>query len=441
MACPVAPVETTATLNTTVPGTFTFTPDQSEINEVGGFTLGGAQTGTTYAYTVTGSGGSLATGSGSVTSATQDITGINLSTFADGTVTFNVTLTNAAGNPGTPVTATATIDSTAPTEIALSTSVVPANQPIGTLVGLLQTVGPQSGTDYTYSLVSSGGNSFDNNSFQIVGDELQTNAILTTGQTYTVVVQSTDLPPQSGGTGQSITQLFQISVGNTDPVTPTVALSNNTISGSRTGVGIAAEVGGLSTTGPVVGGQTNYSLVSGAGGDNNSSFQIGTVTVNGQTTSELETVGTLTPGTYTVRVRSTSTYLLTSVLELSPVTGPTAIDLTFDPTQLPSTAFTQAAAAAGLITLSSDAAGSWYPAVTTNAEKPGSLAQTNYQGSYSSFWSSVTAANPSATVNDVVGSSGIDLATNDAWAVIDRSGDYAIGTQVYTEQVFTITVT
>ena len=54
------------------------------------------------------------TGSGSVTSATQDITGINVSTLSDGTLTYSVTLTDAAGNKGTAATATATLDTVAP---------------------------------------------------------------------------------------------------------------------------------------------------------------------------------------------------------------------------------------------------------------------------------------------------------------------------------------
>ena len=38
------------------------------------------------------------TGSGTVTSATQHVTGIDVSSLGDGTLTFSVTLTNAAGN-------------------------------------------------------------------------------------------------------------------------------------------------------------------------------------------------------------------------------------------------------------------------------------------------------------------------------------------------------
>ncbi len=41
----------------------------------------------------------------------------------------------------------------------------------------------------------------------------------------------------------------------------------------------------------------------------------------------------------------------------------------------------------------------------------------------------------------MVGSSGVDLANHDAWAVVDQTGNYAVGVQVYTEQVVTVTVT
>src|SRR5271157_2823075 len=63
-----------------------------------GFVFNGATTGATYNYTVSSSGGGTAvTGSGSVTSATQDVTGINVSTLSGGTLTFSVALTNSAG--------------------------------------------------------------------------------------------------------------------------------------------------------------------------------------------------------------------------------------------------------------------------------------------------------------------------------------------------------
>jgi cyclophilin family peptidyl-prolyl cis-trans isomerase len=96
------------------PSGYTIAPDQTLIGSSSasstGFTFAGAATGTTYSYTINSSGGGTAvTGSGSVTSATQDITGINVSTLVDGTLTYSVTLANSAGAVGTAATSTATL--------------------------------------------------------------------------------------------------------------------------------------------------------------------------------------------------------------------------------------------------------------------------------------------------------------------------------------------
>ena len=96
------------------PSGYTITADQTTINASQetstGFTFAGATTGTTYSYTVTSSGGTgSVSGSGSVTSATQNITGINVSSLSNGTLTYSATLTNAAGNTGTAATATSTL--------------------------------------------------------------------------------------------------------------------------------------------------------------------------------------------------------------------------------------------------------------------------------------------------------------------------------------------
>ena len=204
---------------------FQVTPDQSTVPGGGvgsaGFALTGVEPGGTYSYTISGlsaapivpGGNATVTGSGSVTSNTQDVTGIDLSTLADGTVTFSVTATDAAGAASTPVTATATIDRELPTGIALSTSVALAGQPSGTLVGQLQTVGPESAADYTYALVSvNGGTQSASFPFQISGDDLLTSGgLAAVGTSYNVVVKSTD------PLGKSIQQSVTITVGTSNP--------------------------------------------------------------------------------------------------------------------------------------------------------------------------------------------------------------------------------
>jgi len=425
--------KTTADLASSLSG-FTVAPDQSTINANAvnstGFTLTGVEIGDTFTYTISGTptvsgGASTVTGSGSVTSSPQDVTGIDLSNLADATVTFSVTMTDVAGHTGTPVTATATIDRAAPSAIALSTSVAPAGAALGTQVALLQTVGPQSAASYTYSFVSGAGSS-DNGSFQISGNELLTNAIFSsTGQSsYSIRVRSTDVR------GNSVEQQFLITLSNTDPITPTLTLSNNSIAAGSAGAAVGA-FSMAAATGGVLGSQVDYTLVPGTGSDDNSSFQI--------VGNQLETSGALVSGrTYTVRVRSSSTFLISDAVQVDGTTGPNTFQVTLDPARLPGGGFAQLAADAGLITLSSDpTSGVWNPAVSENKEVHGSLAEPNYLGSYASFQSSLA----SATLSSLVGSSGIDLAANAAWAVVDGPGQYGVGVQVFTERAFTITVT
>jgi hypothetical protein len=78
-----------------------------------GFTLLGAEVGSSYSYTLSSSGGgSPLTGTGTVTSASQSFSGINVSSLPDGTLTLSLTLTDTASNAGTPTTATVNKDTT-----------------------------------------------------------------------------------------------------------------------------------------------------------------------------------------------------------------------------------------------------------------------------------------------------------------------------------------
>ena len=110
----IGPVTTTAILDQTPPSGYTITADQATLNATtaanAGFMLGNAEVGDAYSYTISSSaGGTAVTGSGTVNTATQDITGINLSSLPAGTLTYSVTLTDAAGNSGTAVTTTVTL--------------------------------------------------------------------------------------------------------------------------------------------------------------------------------------------------------------------------------------------------------------------------------------------------------------------------------------------
>ncbi len=81
----------------------------------------------------------------------------------------------------------------APTDIGLVPATLDEQQPVGTTVGTLTTTDPDSNQSFTYSLVSGDG-STDNAKFQIVGNVLKTNAVLSfnTQSTYSVRVRSSD---------------------------------------------------------------------------------------------------------------------------------------------------------------------------------------------------------------------------------------------------------
>ena len=112
-------VDVTAPTGFTVGFTGLDTPSFNAVTAPNGFfDFTGAETGTTYNYTFTSdAGGSPVTGSGTVTSAGQNISPIDLSGLPDGTLTLSVTLTDAAGNVSTPQTATAALDQDGPSVV------------------------------------------------------------------------------------------------------------------------------------------------------------------------------------------------------------------------------------------------------------------------------------------------------------------------------------
>ncbi|SEL22947.1 Por secretion system C-terminal sorting domain-containing protein, partial [Aquimarina amphilecti] len=94
---------TTFNVDNTGPTGFTVSIDQTAINltnETGiDFTFGAAEVGATYNYLFESDGGGTnVTGSGVIATATDQITGINLSGLNDGLITLIVTLTDALGN-------------------------------------------------------------------------------------------------------------------------------------------------------------------------------------------------------------------------------------------------------------------------------------------------------------------------------------------------------
>jgi large repetitive protein len=151
----------TETLNQTVPAGYTITPDKSALNSTtatsAGFTFAGAEVGATYDYAISSDGGGTpVTGSGTVTSATQDVTGINVSSLPNGTLTFSVKLTNGAG-AGEPTTAaTSTLNQTAPSGYSITADQTALTATTATAAGF-SFAGAEVGATYAYTISSDGG--------------------------------------------------------------------------------------------------------------------------------------------------------------------------------------------------------------------------------------------------------------------------------------------
>ncbi|HEY9698799.1 MAG TPA: cadherin domain-containing protein [Trichocoleus sp.] len=183
----------------------------------------------------------------------------------------------------------------APSDITLSANNVDENQPIGTVVGTLSTADPDASSSFTYSLVTGTG-STDNSSFTIdpTTGQLKLNAIpdFETKSTYSIRVQSTDQG------GLSTQKVFTINIKDVNETPTDVALSANRVDEN---VAIGTVVGTLSTTDPDAGDSFTYSLVTGTGSTDNSSFTIDSTT--GQL--KINVVPDFeTQPTYSIRVKS-----------------------------------------------------------------------------------------------------------------------------------------
>ncbi|MCP2671226.1 choice-of-anchor D domain-containing protein, partial [Maricaulaceae bacterium EIL42A08] len=122
----------TITNDDAAPVGYTASFDADPVNNAGAsatsFTLASAVVGTTYDFTISSDGGGTpVTGSGSVTSAGQQVSGIDVSGLGDGTLTLSVTLTDGFGNEGVAATDTAQKETGLPAVAITTTSADPVS--------------------------------------------------------------------------------------------------------------------------------------------------------------------------------------------------------------------------------------------------------------------------------------------------------------------------
>lgn len=181
----------------------------------------------------------------------------------------------------------------APTGITLSgKGSIAENLPAGTVVGTFTATDPDKGDTFTYSLVDQPG-STDNDSFQIVGNALQTNAKLNfeSKNSYAILVRVTDLG------GQTFDKQFRIAVNDANDAPTNLALSAASIPENAPA---KTTVGTFSSADQDFGDTCKYTLVKGEGGEDNGSFKISGLSLTTRKPLDYEA-----KNTYNIRVRAT----------------------------------------------------------------------------------------------------------------------------------------
>jgi MYXO-CTERM domain-containing protein len=179
-----------------------------------------------------------------------------------------------------------------PSDISLSSGSVAENQPANTVVGSLSSIDLDTGDTFTYSLVAGTG-SADNVSFTITSNTLRTNAVFDyeARNSYSIRVRTTDQE------GLYREESFNITVTNVNESPIDISLSDSSVAEEQLTNTI---VGAFSTTDPDNGNTCVYSLVSGTGDADNSSFTITDTILKTDAVFDYEI-----KDSYSIRVRTT----------------------------------------------------------------------------------------------------------------------------------------
>ncbi len=182
-----------------------------------------------------------------------------------------------------------------PTSLDISADTIAEGQPVGTVVGDLETVDPDAGDTFTYTLVDGDGDD-DNASFTISGAQLKSASVFdqSTKSSYTVRVRTTD---QDGLFTEDVITIVVTEV-NTAPTA--IEIDNDDIDENSAD---DTEVGTFTTTDENSTDTHLYSLVTGTGDTDNGAFTIVGDTLRTNANLDFET-----KSTYSIRVRSTDSF-------------------------------------------------------------------------------------------------------------------------------------
>ena len=398
-------VTDTATLDATLPAGHSVSFDDGTLNSTevtsASFTFAGAEVGTDYSYTVTSSGGGApVTGTGVVATATDQVSGIDLSGLSDGTLTLSVILKDAASNSASPVTDTATLDAAAPSGQGVSFDDALIN---GTEAGSASFTfsGAEVGADYSYTISGSGGTPVTG-SGTIASAAEQISGLDLSGLSDGTVTLSVVLTDTAGNSADAVTDTS---------ILDTAVPSGHAVSFDETDFN-ATEATSVSFTfsGAEVGADYNYEIVSTGGGTavagtgtvsdateqvsgiNVSGLNDGTMTLSVKLTDEAGNLAT--PVTDTATLDATESSVVLSSPAASVINGAFDVTVTFDETV--------SGFDAGDISVSNATLG-------------------NFAGSGASYSVTVTPTNDGSVTVDVAAGIAQDVAGNDNTAATQLS--------------------
>ena len=165
---------------------------------------------------------------------TKNSYSIRVKTTDQGGLSFEKTLTIAVNdvneNPS----------NQAPTDLALSATTVNENVPVNTVIGTFSTTDPDTGNNFTYSLIAGTGDT-DNTAFSIVGNQLQINNSpdFETKNSYSIRVKTTD----QGGLSFEKTLTITVNDVNETPSNqaPTALIFQNAVTELAENVNVTPE--------------------------------------------------------------------------------------------------------------------------------------------------------------------------------------------------------
>jgi gliding motility-associated-like protein len=264
----------------------------AENTSVGTLSTEDPDVGNTFAYTLT-------TGTGDTDNAAFSISGNSLQITSspdfETKSTYSVRIRTTDQGDLTyeeAFTITITDVNEMPTDIALLASSVDENVADNTTIGTLSSTDPDAENTFTYTLTAGTGDT-DNAAFGISGNSLViTNSPdFETKSTYSVRIRTTD---QGNLTYE---EAFTIDITNVNETPTDITLSATSIGEA---VAANATVGTLSTADPDAADTHTYTLVSGTGDADNTSFNINDNSLRITDSPDFET-----KNSYTVRIRTT----------------------------------------------------------------------------------------------------------------------------------------